>query len=207
MPDIRIENEPLSLFLTKLASEAPVPGGGSVAALCGALGAALVSMVCNLTVNKKKYESYREEVNRILLLAGGQKDHLTGLINKDMEVFSRFSDAYKIPGEDPKRQSAIQAAAKEATDVPLKVAEIAFDVLRLCEPLVKKGNKTVLSDVGVAVVMADAAVKSALLNVYVNTRIITDKDFNFEKTNKIDALSKKCSELSANIYEAVKNNL
>jgi formiminotetrahydrofolate cyclodeaminase len=203
----RIENEPVDLFLKQLASAEPIPGGGSVAALCGALGAALVAMVCNLTINKKKYELYQEDITRLLGQAESYRARFTDLINQDMDVFAKFAVAYKIPAEDPRRGQQIQNAAREATDVPLQVAEAALEILKLCEPLVQKGNKNVLSDVGAAVVMADAAVRSAALNIYINTKTVNDEAFNREKTARIGELVETSNRLAATIYAAVKNNL
>ncbi|GAH10885.1 unnamed protein product, partial [marine sediment metagenome] len=155
----------VSNFLNELASNLPTPGGGSVAALAGALGAALISMVGNLTVGKKKYEDVEEDIKKILSSSEKLRYELSQLIEEDVKVFNNFMATYKMPKEteDEKRIRAekIQKSLIEAAKVPLRVAYKCLDILSLSKEVAEKGNINVVSDAGVAVLMAEAALESA----------------------------------------------
>ena len=182
----------VSNFLNELASNSPTPGGGSVAALAGALGAALISMVGNLTVGKKKYEDAEEDIKKILSSSEKLRYELSQLIEEDVKVFNNFMSTYKMPKEteDEKKVRAekIQESLIEAAKVPLKVAYKCLDILSLSKEVAEKGNINVVSDAGVAALMAEAALESAILNVKINLKMITD-----EKT--IEELSSSIQEL------------
>lgn len=169
---------PLQQFMDELASAAPVPGGGSVAATTGAMAAGLVTMVCSLTLGKKKYADVQDEIRALMDRSEALRHELQDLIDADAEAFRRLSAAYKLPRETPAdvaiRQAAIQAATRKATDVPLEIARAAADVLPLCGPAAEKGNSAAVSDVGVAALLAQAAVRSALLNVEINLHALED---------------------------------
>jgi glutamate formiminotransferase/formiminotetrahydrofolate cyclodeaminase len=138
----------ISNFMDELASNSPTPGGGSAAALAGALGAALISMVGNLTVGKKKYEDVEEDINKIISSSEKLRHELSQLIEEDVKVFNNFMATYKMP--------------KETEDEKTIRAE-------------KIRNINVISDAGVAVLMAEAALESAILNVKINLRMIKDE--------------------------------
>src|SRR5437667_3161 len=127
----------ITAFLDELASNAPAPGGGSAAALAGAIGAALTSMVCNLTVGKKKYAGVEPEIKRVLQTSEELRKRFTALIDKDTDDFNKVMDAYKLPKETGDQQAlraaAIQAATKEAALVPLEVMKHAIDGLALAK--------------------------------------------------------------------------
>ena len=137
-------NEPMRKYLDESASGASTPGGGSVAALAGALGAALTSMVCNFTVGKKKYKDVEAEVAEILEKSEKLRADLTELMQADTEAYGGVSEAYGMPrktSEEKKaRTKAIQAACKNALEVPLKAAICCYDILKLNEPLVENGD-------------------------------------------------------------------
>jgi len=169
----------ISNFLDELASNSPTPGGGSVAALAGALGAALISMVGNLTIGKKKYEDVEEDIKRIVSSSEKLRYELSQLTEEDVKAFNNFMATYKLPKEteDEKkvRTEKIQEALIEAARVPLKVAYKCLDILSLSQEVAEKGNINVVSDAGVAVLMAEAALESAVLNVKINLRMIKDE--------------------------------
>jgi Methenyl tetrahydrofolate cyclohydrolase len=179
----------VSNFLNELASNSPTPGGGSVAALAGALGAALISMVGNLTVGKKKYEDVEEDIKKIISSSEKLRYELSQLIEEDVKVFNNFMSTYKMPKEteDEKKVRAekIQESLIEAAKVPLKVAYKCLDILSLSKEVAEKGNINVVSDAGVAVLMAEAALESAILNVKINLGMIKDEKVRAELSSSI----------------------
>ncbi|MCJ7656416.1 MAG: cyclodeaminase/cyclohydrolase family protein, partial [Candidatus Atribacteria bacterium] len=150
-------------FLDELASNSPTPGGGSVAALAGALGAALISMVGNLTIGKKKYEDVEEDFKKIISFSEKLRYELSQLIEEDVKVFNNFMATYKMPKEteDEKkiRAEKIQESLIKAAKVPLRVAYKCLEILSLSKEIAEKGNINVVSDAGVAVLMAEAALE------------------------------------------------
>ncbi len=203
--------KPVTTFLDELASSAPAPGGGSVAALAGALGAALVSMVCNLTVGKKKYADVQDDIQALLEQSEALRHELVDLLEADVRVYTSVSKAYKMPRETEEekaaRREAIQAALKDATEVPMKVAEACVKILDLCTPAAEKGNVNAVSDAGVAALMAEAALRSAALNVLINLGAIKDEEFVRRERARLDALLAGKSALKDEIYELVVEKL
>jgi formiminotetrahydrofolate cyclodeaminase len=206
-----IKDKSLQVFLDELASSAPTPGGGSGAAVMGAMGAALVSMVCNLTVGKKGYEEVEDDLKDVLKQAEALRDRMTDMIRADVEVFDRLMASYGLPKETDEDKAArseeIQAALKEATDVPLNCARACAEAIELCRGAAEKGNLNVISDAGVAVVAADAAMKSAALNVYINVGSIKDKAFAEERSAELEKILKSADGQTSEIYELVKSKL
>ncbi|MCH8079922.1 MAG: cyclodeaminase/cyclohydrolase family protein [Proteobacteria bacterium] len=206
-----IKDKSLQVFLDELASSAPTPGGGSGAAIMGAMGAALVSMVCNLTVGKKGYEEVEDHLKDVLKQAEALRDRLTDMIRADVEVFDRLMASYGLPKETDEEKSVrseeIQASLKEATDVPLNCARACAEAIELCRDAAEKGNLNVISDAGVAVVAADAAMKSAALNVYINVGSIKDKAFAEERSTELEKILKGADGQTSEIYELVKSKL
>jgi formiminotetrahydrofolate cyclodeaminase len=206
-----IKDKSLQVFLDELASSAPTPGGGSGAAVMGAMGAALVSMVCNLTVGKKGYEEVEDDLKDVLKQAEALRDRLTDMIRTDVEVFDRLMASYGMPKETDEdkvaRSEEIQAVLKEATDVPLNCARACAEAIELCRAAAEKGNLNVISDAGVAVVAADAAMKSAALNVYINVGSIKDKAFAEERSIELEKILKGADGQTSEIYELVKSKL
>ncbi len=179
-------------FLNELASNSPTPGGGSVAALVGALGAALISMVGNLTLGKKKYEDVEENFKKIISSSERLRYALSQLIEEDVKVFNNFMATYKMPREteiEKKiRLEKIQKSLIEAAKVPLKVAYKCLDILILSQEVAEKGNINAVSDAGVAALMAEAALDSAILNVKINLRMIKDEKIKEELSSSIKEL-------------------
>lgn len=201
----------VSNFLNELASNSPTPGGGSVAALAGALGAALISMVGNLTVGKKKYEDVEEEIKRILSSSEKLRYELSQLIEDDVKVFNNFMATYKMPKEteDEKKVRAekIQESLIEAAKVPLKVAYKCLDIMILSQEVAEKGNVNVVSDAGVAVLMAEAALESAILNVKINLKMIKDEKTKEELSSSIKEILLKEKGQKEKVLEIVEKKI
>lgn len=198
-------------FLDELASQAPVPGGGSGAALVGALGAALASMVCNLTVGKPKYADVQDEIRALLAQTEALRARLTALIDEDVAVYHRLSSAYKMPKDTDEqkaaRTAAIQDILRDATKVPMQIAEACVEVLRLCKPIAEKGNVGAVSDAGVAALLAEAALRSAALNVLINLAAIKDAEFVARERAALDGLLSGKAQLKEEIYDLVVSKL
>jgi formiminotetrahydrofolate cyclodeaminase len=207
----RLTNKPVFQFLDELASSAPAPGGGSVAALGGALGAALVSMVCNLTVGKKKYVDVEKDIQDILQKSEGLRHRLVDLLQEDVEAYTAVSQAMKMPratdDEKSTRRDAMQKALKKATEVPLQVAGACTEVIALCQPAAEKGNKNAVSDAGVAILMAEAGLRSAALNVLINLGWIDDQSFTAQKQRELDDLLAGKPALRDQVYDYVVEKL
>lgn len=205
------KEQQLQTFLDQLASKASTPGGGSAAAIMGAMGAALISMVANLTVGKKKYEDVEAEMQGFLERSEDMRARLTGMIQADVDVFDKVMAAYgmsrETEAEKTVRSAAIQAALKEATDVPLACAQLCADVIELCRPVAEKGNLNVISDAGVAVLAAHAALRSAALNVYINIGGIRDEDFVNDRRHQLEAVLAGAGATTETVYKLVKSKL
>lgn len=206
-----LSERPIIQFMDELASSAPAPGGGSVAALAGAMGAALVSMVCNLTIGKKKYADVEEEIKAILEQSEALRRELLTLLEEDVTAYTRVSEAMKMPRDTEEqkaiREEALDKALKEATKVPLRVAEACVKIMELCRPVAEKGNINAVSDAGVAVVMAEAGLRSAALNVLINLGWLKDETFKMEAQDRLEKLLEGKSQLKEEIYELVKSKL
>src|SRR5712691_7980924 len=171
-------DQPLQHYLDDLASAKPTPGGGSAAALSGALGAALASMVARLTLDKAKYADVQEEIKELLEQTEKLRDRFQQLLQKDIEAYGRLSASFKMPRETDEeraaRSKAIQAQLVEAALVPLEMTESAAELVRLCRRIAEIGNATVLSDVAVGSMLASSAGASAAWMVCVNLRAMKD---------------------------------
>lgn len=179
-------------FLDELASNSPAPGGGSVAALAGSLGAALTAMVCRLTIGKKKYAEVQEEMEQVLNEAEQLRSRLTTLIDEDTQAFNKVMAAFGLPKETEQeklaRSVSIQEATKVAALVPLKVMEYSEQALALALRVAEKGNVNSISDAGVSALMLEAACKSAALNVRINIATLQDEDFVTKTTGEVDSI-------------------
>ena len=207
----RLTDQPVFQFLDALASSAPAPGGGSVAALSGALGAALVSMVCNLTVGKKRYADVQEDIQSLLEESEGLRHKLVDLLQADVEAYTAVSQAMKMPRETDEekavRAEVLQKALKKATIVPLQIASACVEVIGLCQPAAEKGNKHAVSDAGVAILMAEAGLRSAALNVLINLGWIDDQSFTAAKQGELDVLLEGKPAVRDQVYDYVVEKL
>lgn len=187
-----LTDKSITKFLDELASSSPAPGGGSVAALSGALGAALTSMVSNLTVGKKKYLDVEAEMKNVLPQSEELRQRFTVLIDRDTNAFNKVMEAFSLPKDtdDQKalRTAAIQEATKEAALVPLEVMKHVIDGLALAKVVAEKGNLNSASDAGVSALMMGAAMEGAALNVQINLSGIQDMDFVGWKTEEVASL-------------------
>lgn len=204
--DASIEN-----FLETLASRSPTPGGGSVVAVMGAMGAALVAMVCHLTIGKVHYEAVSEEMEAILHEVEAVRATLLDFIRADVEAFDAVMAAYGLPKvtdeEKGARSAAIQQALKGATRVPLDCAKASRRVIELSLLVAEHGNTNVITDAGVAALAAHAALKSSALNVRVNTGNIKDSDFVRDSLEELDALMAGMDQKTHSIYQLVLQKL
>ncbi|CAL1239871.1 methenyltetrahydrofolate cyclohydrolase [Candidatus Methylocalor cossyra] len=205
------KDQSIQQFLDTLASKTPTPGGGSAAAIMGAMGAALVSMACNLTIGKPGYQAVEAELREVLAAAEGLRTRLTDLVQADIEAFDRVMDAYGMPkdSEEQKRARsiAIQEALKQATEVPLECARASAEVIRLSRIAAEKSNRNVVSDAGVAAVAGHAALRSAALNVQVNTGAIKDTAFSAARLEELQRILAQAGEASEATYHMAKTRL
>ena len=204
-------NSSLVTFLDDLASERPTPGGGGAAAVSGAIGAALVSMVANLTIGKKNYEAVREDLEAVNAKAEVLRAELIRAIDEDVVAFNSVMGAYGLPRatdeEMAKRAASIQAALKDATLAPLRAVKACFDVIRLSAAAAEKGNLNVISDAGVAVLSANAGLRSAALNVFINAKAIKDRDFAEKQIAEVNALLAQAAETTESVYQTVRTKI
>jgi methenyltetrahydrofolate cyclohydrolase len=177
-------------YVHDLASNLPAPGGGSGAALAGALGAALAAMVANFTVGKEKFAAVDAQVRAILAGLDEVRERLLQLVDADVASYSQVSAAYKMPRETDEqrgaREEAIQAACKAAAGVPRAIAEACDRCIALASELCDIGNPNLVSDVGCAVRLAEAARHCAWLNVAINLATIKDEAFNAEMRQALE---------------------
>ena len=175
------------------------------------MGAALVSMVCNLTIGKKKYADVEGEMKDVLAKTEALRKKLTGMIQDDVKAFDAVMGAYGMPKETDAdkaaRDKAIQAALKLATDVPLGCARAAREVIDLAAIASDKGNLNVISDAGVGVLAGYAALRSAALNVFTNARMITDKTFAEAKLKELNQLLAGAEGATEKAYAVVKGKV
>jgi len=206
-----IKDAQIEQFLEALASHSATPGGGSAAAIIGAMGAALVSMVCNLTIGKKKYAEVEGDMKDVLAKSETLRRKLIGMIEDDVKAFDAVMGAYGMPketdAEKDVRAQAIQAALKQATDVPLACARAAREVIDIAATASDKGNLNVISDAGVGVLAGYAALRSAALNVFTNARMITDKTFAEAKLKELNQLLAGAEAATEKAYGVVKDKV
>ncbi len=200
--------ETLNGFMEKLASKDPVPGGGGASALIGAVGVALCSMVANLTSGKKKYAEYQADIERILERTCGTMADLMDLIAKDAEVFGPLAAAYGIPAGEPGREVTLEAALVTACSVPLEILRQVSGAVGIIEELSVKGSRLAVSDVAVAASACRCAMESAAMNVYINTKLMKDRDY-AERTNARTAgilrdACARCDRVYAEIGESLR---
>ena len=181
----------LNNYLDKLASRSPVPGGGSAAALLGALAAALASMTANFTLGKPKYKKVEKSITKILKKAENLRERLSQLAEEDSIVYTEVSQAYRLRPEGKERDKVVSKALRQASKVPFEVVGLSFQLLKLNEELASKGNRNLISDVGVSVIFSLAALETAILNVEINLSGIKDKEFAAKKRKVLQSLVKK----------------
>jgi glutamate formiminotransferase/formiminotetrahydrofolate cyclodeaminase len=201
----------VSAFVDEVASESPAPGGGSVAALAGSLGAALSSMVANLTVGKKGYEASWAELSALAVEAQAVKARLLRSVDEDTTAFAAIMDAMKLPkataAEQSAREAALQAAYRQASRVPLETAETCLSVIALAKTAGAKGNANSITDAGVGALMARAGAEGAALNVLINLGSVSDSAFVADLESKAKAVIAKADEECAAVLKAVRASI
>lgn len=206
LADLKITN-----YLQELAAGTAAPGGGSVAALNAALAAGLAEMVANLTIGKKGYDTFQEEMREIARQAAALREQLTAAIDRDAAAYGEVMAAFKLPkGTDQEKKSRnrqIQEAFKHAALVPLEVAKNAVKILDLASRAITGGNKNAVSDGAVAVMNARTAALAALVNVKINLTSIDDDEFVKTVTREVNALEAQVAGKEKEILLQVKISL
>lgn len=204
-------NKSIEEFIEVLSSKEPVPGGGGASALAGTMGTALARMVGNLTLGKKKYIDVQEDISvlqqKTLILTG----ELMDLIDKDAEVFLPLSKAYSLPGatleEREYKDRVMEEALNIACSVPVMIMEKSYQMLLLLGEYADKGSKIAISDVAVSSVMLRAAITGASVNVYINTKIMKDRNKAEGLNSHCDDLMQKGMDLADKIFERIEKKL
>jgi len=190
-------------FLDALSSGAPVPGGGGASAAVGAMGAALGMMVTNLTIGKKKYAAVESEITAIRDKLEQLRDQLSALTDEDAKAFEPLSKAYSLPKEE--KELVLESALDVASAVPLKIMETILEVMEQLEVLGQKGSRLAISDVGVGILFAQAALESASLNVFINTKLMQNRERAESLNHQTMRLIQKGAELQTKVYQDVKD--
>lgn len=174
-------NESCSRFLAELASKAPTPGGGGTAALVGAAGVALCNMVGNLTTGKKKYAAVEEKIQALNAKAETLRKELEALVQEDAEAFAPLAAAYGLPKDTPEqaadKERVMETALTRAALVPIKIMQKCLEGITLAYSYAVDGSTMAISDAGCAAVLCKAALQAASLNVFVNTKLMTNREF------------------------------
>lgn len=201
----------LEEFNATLGSDAPAPGGGSVAALSGSLGAELISMCCNLSKGKKDLEVHRAVIDETLSDLESLRINLLKRVDADTDAFTEVMDAFKMPKNTEEqieaRRQAIQDGYKSAIDSPMTTARQCVDVLRTAAVLPGKFNTNAMSDFGVSVLMAHAGLEGAIMNVRINLPVVKDASFVAETEVEAAALLAEGTAIKDGLYEYVYENL
>jgi glutamate formiminotransferase/formiminotetrahydrofolate cyclodeaminase len=196
-------------FIEELSTNSPAPGGGSVSALAGALGAALSSMVAALSHEKKELLDLKPEMDEIGIEAQNLKDRLSFLVDEDTNAFNKVMDANRLSATNDKEQSAknqaIEIANKYAIEIPLETAKKCLRVIELADTLVKKGNPNSVSDAGVAAEVALAGVSGACMNVLINLTSVEDETYCDDMRNKVADIMEKAESMQKFVFEKTMN--
>lgn len=206
-----VEEMKIGSFVEALSSKAPIPGGGGASALAGALGSALGQMVGNLTVGKKKYAAVEEEVRARMEELSRLSGEFLRLADRDEEVFKPLAEAYGLPKETKEEREYKDAVMEErllaATMVPLEIMERAVQTMEILEILAEKGSVMAVSDVGVGIQFARTALLGGVMNVYINTKSMKDRQKAEELNGRAGELTAKGIKLADQVYGRVLEGL
>jgi formiminotetrahydrofolate cyclodeaminase len=198
-------DQPLSYFMDRLASKSPEPGGGSVAALTGALAAALVSMVSNLTIDKDKYRDVQLQIRTLLDRSEEVRTEMQDLMQKDTDVYGALSEVYKLTRntevEKVTRATKMQEALKKACEVPFNIGLKSLEVAKLAKEAAEIGNVAAVSDAGVAVLLAHACARSAALNVKINLNSIREEVYVKDRWSQMQDVMTQVASLEKTVME------
>lgn len=190
-------------FTELLGSADPVPGGGGAAALAGALGAALCMMVGSLTTGKKAYANVEMEIQRLLSESSALRRKLLKCVEADAEGFMPLAKAYRMKKDNPAREEALQKASETACEAPFEIMNLSLRGLMVANRLADVGTRTALSDTGCAAALLGGALRAAAMNVFANTRTMTDVKAAKRLNRQCDALLKQGAALSNAVYDRV----
>ncbi len=194
-------------FIDELGSKAPTPGGGSAAALVGALGIALGTMVGELTTGKKKFAEHEQEVLRLIEDSRALTEKMKAAVYEDVRAFEPLSAAYRLPASSEadrsRRQQMIQDSLQEAAEAPLRLAELCVQALRVLEGCVHIENRLAISDVGTGAAFCQAALKGAQLNVLINLRSMQDQKLKAAMKNRLNKAVEEGNALANAVYGRV----
>lgn len=194
-------------FLEQLSSSAPVPGGGGASAAVGAFAAALGMMVTNLTVGKKKYADVEEEILVIRDQLEGKKQELIRLVDEDAAAFEPLAKAYRMPKntdeEKEEKARVMEIALKNAAEAPLRIMETIAETMEMIQVLGEKGSRLAVSDAGVAILFAQAALEGASLNIYINTKMMQNQSEANRLNKRADELIAEGNKRKQSTYESV----
>ena len=206
-----VESMSIQEFLDVLSSKEPVPGGGGASALAGALGNALGQMVANLTIGKKKYALGEDEIKELAERMKGIQGQFTALADQDAKVFAPLAKCYSLPSgtEEEKAYKAevMEARLLDASLVPMEIMEKAWEMLEIMDILADKGSRMAVSDVGVGVQFIRTALLGAVMNVYINTKSMKNREKAEEMNEKAERLIKEGTEAADRIYQKVLEQL
>ncbi|OWZ83146.1 cyclodeaminase/cyclohydrolase family protein [Natranaerobius trueperi] len=212
---MRLRDQKVSEFLETVSSKSPAPGGGSVSALAGALGASLATMVGNLTIGKKRYQklskSYQRDIDEAFENMQVISKNIENLIDEDKEAFDNVMTAIKMPKETEeekeKRKQELEKATYRAMEVPLQIARESLKALNGMKPFVLYGNPNAITDIGVGASMARTAIDGAIYNVRINLMDIEDESFVKETMAELTFISQESDEMLKEIKSFVENKL
>jgi len=200
-------DKPVESYLADAAAKLPAPGGGSVSALAGALGASMAAMAANFTVGKKKFRDVEPQVRALLDEFQDGLQKLLELMDRDVEAYSTVDAAYAMPKETDEqkkaRTAAIQSALKVALDTPLRTLRLCGDLVARLDSLVELANPNLISDVGVAAILLEAALRGAKINVEINLAYLKDQDFVRRTAAEIDQTAAQATTTAASVLERV----
>ncbi|MBP3313966.1 MAG: cyclodeaminase/cyclohydrolase family protein [Oscillospiraceae bacterium] len=194
-------------FAEKLASKDPTPGGGGAAALVGALGASLGQMVTNLTMGKKTYAEFEDEMSAICAGLEDCRNALLDLVEEDEKAFQPLAKAYAIPKDDPNRASVLEEATLTACQPPMEMLRTCASAIALLPNLVEHGSRLAVSDAGCAATLLRAAMESAALNVKINTRALQDRAVAESLNKEMQSLLEKSITVAEAVYASVSKKL
>lgn len=204
------ENE-IQVFLGELSSKAPVPGGGGASALAGAMGTALGQMVANLTIGKKKYADWEDEIKALLERMKALQSWFLVLADRDAEVFAPLAQCYSLPisteEEKAYKEKVMEERLLEASLVPVDIMERSMEMLEILEILAEKGSRLAVSDVGVGVQFIRTALLGGVMNVYINTKSMKNREKAEEINRQADRMVREGTALADRIYQTVAEQL
>lgn len=198
-------------YLNRLASNAPVPGGGGTSALVGALGISLGNMVGSLTVGKKKYADVEEDIRSLMERGEKLRQRLESCISEDALVFEPLSKAYSLPTSTPEetehKNQVMEACLREASSVPMNIMDASAEAIELLEEFAAKGSRLAISDAGCGAALCRSAIEAAALNVFINTKFMKDRAYADHLNAHVHEILAAYPARADAVYENVKNRL